>query len=57
MIAAKREYCGRLQEGELQPDLLFCNDPELAARVRNHPSLQWKALNARQHSGSGPLKN
>ncbi len=45
----EREYCARLQAGELRPELLFPADPELAGRVRRHPALLWKTQNARAH--------
>ena len=32
---------------ERTPELLFPSDPDLAARVRRHPALVWKAQNAR----------
>ena len=45
----EREYCDRLQVGELSTELLFPHDPELASRVAASPPLRWKAENARQH--------
>lgn len=47
---AECEYCDRLQRGELAPDLLFPDDPELALRVASSPPLVWKALNAKQQA-------
>ena len=46
LTPAEQEYVDRLQRGELLPELLFPEDPELAERVRRHPVLQWKAQNA-----------
>jgi len=48
--AEEREYCTRLQRGELRPALLFPNDPDLAERVAASPPLLWKASNAKKHS-------
>ncbi len=46
---AELEFLDRLLEyGEIRPDLLT-SDEELAARIRCHPLLEWKALNVRQH--------
>lgn len=45
----EREFSERLQKGELAPELLFPEDPELSARVAESPPLQWKAHNARAH--------
>ena len=46
----EREYTVRLQRGELQPELLFPDDEQLAATLRAHPVLRWKAQNAREHA-------
>jgi hypothetical protein len=46
----EREYCERLQLGELRPELLFPDGGDLADRVRRHPALLWKALNAGEHA-------
>jgi hypothetical protein len=43
---AEREFTDRLQRGELRPELLFADEPDLAARVARHPVLLWKAQNA-----------
>ena len=51
LLSAEREYCDRLQRGELVPELLFPKDPELASRVASSPPLIWKALNAKEHLG------
>jgi hypothetical protein len=45
----EREYCDRLQQGELRPELLFPDDEAMAQRFREHPALLWKAQNARAH--------
>ena len=55
----EREYCERLQLGELRPELLFPDGGDLADRVRRHPALLWKANNAGQHAarqGRGELR-
>lgn len=54
---AEKEYGTQLQEGELRPELLFPGDAELAERVRNHPALRWKAVNAREHSRRSGRRN
>lgn len=43
------EYFERLQQGELRPELLFGDSDPTALRLRKHPALRWKALNARAH--------
>lgn len=45
---AERDFTDRLQIGDLKPELLFPDDPELAERILRHPALLWKAHNARQ---------
>jgi predicted nucleotidyltransferase component of viral defense system len=52
LTSAEREYCERLQHGELAPELLFPADRELAERVAVSPPLLWKAENARRFTGS-----
>lgn len=47
----EREYTMRLQRGQLQPELLFPDDEQLATTLRAHPVLRWKAQNAREHAG------
>jgi hypothetical protein len=47
---AEREYGERLQLGELVPELLFPEQPEMVERLRRHPPLLWKAKNARDHA-------
>jgi len=39
-----------LDRGEIKPALLT-KDARLVDRIANHPSLQWKALNVREHKG------
>ena len=46
LTAAEREYVERLQKGELNPELLFPQDPDMADKLRHHPALLWKAKNA-----------
>lgn len=43
------EYCECLQRGELKPELLFGDSDPITERLRGHPALKWKALNARAH--------
>jgi hypothetical protein len=47
---AEREYTRRLQVGDLLPELLFPEDPQLAESLARHPALLWKAQNAREHA-------
>ena len=49
LTSEEREYCDRLQEGDLVPELLFSSQPEIAVRLAESPPLKWKALNARRH--------
>ncbi|MCP3999119.1 MAG: hypothetical protein GY722_29250, partial [bacterium] len=49
----EREYTERLQRGELRPDVLLPDEPELAARLAQHPALLWKAHNSREHHDGG----
>jgi predicted nucleotidyltransferase component of viral defense system len=45
------EFLRRLNdEGEIVPDLLT-SDPDMQAKMRDHPGLKWKALNVRKHRG------
>ena len=37
-----------LDQGEIEPGLLTTDD-EMADRIRIHPLLEWKAVNARKH--------
>lgn len=39
-----------LDHGRIEPELLT-SDADVAARIRSHPLLQWKALNVRRHIG------
>lgn len=45
----EKVFCDRLQTGELQPELIFPTNSDLAEKVRRHPALRWKAKNARAH--------
>lgn len=46
--AREREFLDKLMDhGEIDPSLLT-DDGELRERIRQHPGLQWKALNVRQ---------
>ncbi len=45
------EYVERLQLGELRPELVAADQPELVARLRSHPALLWKVQNARRQRG------
>jgi hypothetical protein len=50
----EKEYCDRLQRGELAPELLFPDEPEIASRLAASPPLLWKAENARRfHANRG----
>lgn len=44
------EFSQRLQKGELGPELIFPDHPDIAARVQRHPMLLWKVENAREHA-------
>jgi hypothetical protein len=46
---AEDEYIAAIHRGELRTDLLFPDDPEAAARIAEHPAIQWKLLNVRSH--------
>ena len=44
----EREFLDRiLDHGEIKPSLITTNK-EMAKRIRNHPGLEWKALNVRE---------
>lgn len=44
----EREFLDRIMDhGEINP-LLITNDEDMADKIRNHPGLQWKALNVRE---------
>ena len=47
----EREFLDRiLDQGEIIPSLVT-NDEDMADKIRNHPGLQWKALNIREFKG------
>ena len=47
----EREFLDRiLDRGDIEPSLITTNE-EMANRIRNHPGLQWKALNVREFKG------
>jgi len=46
----EREFIDLMQRGEIKPELLFPDAPEMVERVRDHPALGWKAQNAREHA-------
>jgi predicted nucleotidyltransferase component of viral defense system len=44
----EREFLDRLLDhGEINPSLIT-NDEDMSDKIRNHPGLQWKALNVRE---------
>ncbi len=45
---AEREYVERIQWGEFHPELVVGDDPDLLARVQEHPGLLWKVENGRR---------
>jgi predicted nucleotidyltransferase component of viral defense system len=45
----EKEFCERLQMGELKPELIFPANSDLAEKASSHPALRWKAKNARAH--------
>jgi hypothetical protein len=46
-----KEFLDRLLDsGEIIESMLI-NDEGLAARIRHHPGLEWKALNVREFKG------
>lgn len=46
--ASEKEFLDRLLDyGEIEP-VLLTRDEGLAARIRHHPGLEWKALNVRE---------
>ena len=48
---SEKEFLDRLLDyGEIVPSLLT-DDEGLAARIRHHPGLEWKALNVRESKG------
>jgi predicted nucleotidyltransferase component of viral defense system len=47
----EREFLDRiLDRGDIEPSLIITNK-EMVNRIRNHPGLQWKALNVREFKG------
>ena len=46
---AEREFIDRFQVGELEPQLLFPEQPDMSELLARHPVLLWKAQNAREH--------
>jgi hypothetical protein len=47
----EKDFLDRLLDyGEIVPALLT-DEADLQARLRNHPLLEWKALNVRKHRG------
>ena len=51
--ADETAYLAAIEAGDLRPELLFADDPALAARLAEHPALQWKVANVRRHLGKG----
>ena len=50
--AHEREFLDRLNDhGDIVPEVLT-DDARMQALIRNHPGLQWKALNVKQHTGA-----
>lgn len=45
---SEAEYVERIQWGELAPELVAADQPELLVRLRTHPALLWKIENARK---------
>ncbi len=43
------EYVERIQRGEYRPELVLPFGEALAAALRHHPALKWKAQNAKAH--------
>lgn len=51
LTESEKEFLDRLLEyGEIEPVLLTV-DEGLAARIKHHPGLEWKALNVREFKG------
>jgi hypothetical protein len=47
----EREFLNRILDyGKIDPCLLTSNK-DMGTRIRNHPGLQWKALNVREFKG------
>jgi len=45
----EKRYFDAMAAGNYQPELLFPEYPEVAARVARHPALIWKASNVAEH--------
>jgi len=45
----EQEYIAAIHHGDLRIDLLFPDSLELAARIGEHPAIQWKLQNVRRH--------
>jgi predicted nucleotidyltransferase component of viral defense system len=43
------EYFYRIANGEAHPELLFADDPSMAAQIASHPAIEWKIKNMREH--------
>jgi|GEM_PF-1325268 len=49
--ASEKEFLDTLLDyGQIEP-VLLTGDEGLAARIRHHPGLEWKALNVREFKG------
>lgn len=48
----EKEYIERLHEGELRPDLLFPDDPNMIEKITLHPALRWKIQNVLEYRSS-----
>jgi Nucleotidyl transferase AbiEii toxin, Type IV TA system len=49
----EREFVDRIQYGDVEPALLFPDEPDMVERLRTLPALLWKAKNAREHAARG----
>ena len=47
--AEEAEYVTALGKGELRPELLAPEQPELASLLAAHPAIRWKVDNVRRH--------
>lgn len=45
----EKEYLQKIQEGVLQPEILFPNAPEESEKFSTHPAILWKIANVRSH--------
>ena len=50
---AEAAYVATVHQGELRPELLFPDHPELSAMVARHPAVLWKIKNVRQQMNKG----